>query len=302
MRITNKHNLPSVFEEFEKAAPYDAGRSDFTVTQLIDSPRVVQLRRRHSDELEEDISERIFAILGSTLHHLLETAAKRIGAISEERIFTQVNDELVVSGAIDLQEPIEGGVRISDYKMTSMMTLIFNPDGKAEWENQLNLYAELVEREKLQEVKELEVIAVLRDWSASAVERNANAPKLPVVRLRIPLWDKEKRSTYLQDQVDRHLASSQVNDVYLSSLVHCSPEEMWERPAKYAFHRITKAGTLSKVATRVFDNQMEADLLAQEQEGEVIVRPGTRTRCEGDYCKVSKWCEQYEEWRTQDEG
>ena len=67
MRITNKYDLPSVFEEFEKAVPYDPGKSDFTVTQLIDSPRVVQLRRSNSNKLEEDISERLFAILGSTL-------------------------------------------------------------------------------------------------------------------------------------------------------------------------------------------------------------------------------------------
>ena len=101
--------------------------------------------------------------------------------------------------------------------------------------------------------------------------------------------------------MDRHLAASETRDEYLSSLVECSSEEMWERPAKYAFHRLTKAGNPSKIATRVFDNQMEADIFAAENEGNVNVRPGVRTRCEGDYCKVSRWCDQYIEWRTYNE-
>ena len=56
MKTTNKYNLPSVFERFDKANAHTKGGADYSVPGLIDSPRVQHLRSRHHEEREEDLS------------------------------------------------------------------------------------------------------------------------------------------------------------------------------------------------------------------------------------------------------
>jgi len=63
MRILNKYNLP---EPLVKAVTWDnKPRKGFSVTDLIQPPRITQLTRRHFDEIEVDASERIWVLLGS---------------------------------------------------------------------------------------------------------------------------------------------------------------------------------------------------------------------------------------------
>ena len=51
MQITNNHNLPESFVNFARNDKYSKGKSDISVTTLIDSPRVRLLREANSTEL-----------------------------------------------------------------------------------------------------------------------------------------------------------------------------------------------------------------------------------------------------------
>jgi hypothetical protein len=71
MNITNKYNLPaSVFDalkgrDFNLA---DTPENIFWLTKLINSPMCAVLERRHWAELEEDVSEKVFRIMGQGVH------------------------------------------------------------------------------------------------------------------------------------------------------------------------------------------------------------------------------------------
>lgn len=67
--LTNRLNLPATIA---KACSRDTHKvaGDFSVTQIIDSPRVRILKRMH--EYEEDVSDMLFAMMGTALHHVLE--------------------------------------------------------------------------------------------------------------------------------------------------------------------------------------------------------------------------------------
>jgi hypothetical protein len=54
MKITNRFNLPEVFENFVRADKYTRGKSDISVTQLIDSPSIRIKRQQFEDYLEMD--------------------------------------------------------------------------------------------------------------------------------------------------------------------------------------------------------------------------------------------------------
>ena len=60
------------------------------------------MREEHDDEISEDVSEKLWSVLGTAVHNIFEETAEG-EYISEERIFFDVNG-WTVSGAIDIQK------------------------------------------------------------------------------------------------------------------------------------------------------------------------------------------------------
>ena len=195
MKFTNRYNLPSVFERFERGHQHTKDGAKYSVTTLIDSPRISRLRALHAQQLTEDISDRTWAILGTAVHEILQSGAED-NQVVEQRLHATISG-VSVSGQIDLQTPHQGGMLLSDYKTTKAFTLQANPSGKAEWTNQLSCYSALASLNDIV-VTGVEVIAIIRDWSAAGAERSADYPKAPIVRITLPLWDKDKAYEYLR--------------------------------------------------------------------------------------------------------
>jgi len=71
LKITNKYGAP---DELYKAATFDdhVTKGDISVTTLINSPRVRMLKEKY--EVEEDVNDHVFMMLGTAFHSLMETA------------------------------------------------------------------------------------------------------------------------------------------------------------------------------------------------------------------------------------
>jgi hypothetical protein len=291
VRTTNHFNLPEAFVRFDAKHQHSKGSADYSATELIDSPRVSRLRKRHYEEIEEDIADKVMALLGTAVHTILEQGAPS-ECIVEERISTTI-DGVEVSGGIDLQTPDGDGYIISDYKTCGAFAIQANPDGKQEWENQLNVYASLAESNgKL--VNGLEVVAIIRDWSAAAAERSEDYPKHSVIRIPIKLWTPEERDRYLRERISLHTQKE---------VPECTPSERWERPTRYAVHSTAKDGSLKKRATRVFDTLVDAQSFMMDKAvlGEIQVRLGESIRCKS-YCSVAPHCSQWKKLQETNDG
>jgi len=280
---TNKFNLPSVFERFSRKNQHTSGGAEITVTTLIDSPRIARLRGIHSDEIITDISDNAMAILGTAVHEILRQGASDDSAV-EQRLFMSCKG-LSISGQIDLIEPYDGGVKVIDYKTCTTAAINFNPEGKSEWHNQLNLYCQLC-REAGMDVKGLEVVAILKDWTKSGQDRYKTYPIAPIITIPIEMWPEAKALEYIETCVDGHRNAWE-------SL--CTPQQRWERPEKYAVYVGRRAR-----AMRVCDTLEEAKEVqaSTDATSRIEVRPAVNTRCEGDYCSVSKHCKQFQEIKT----
>src|SRR5215472_16798226 len=99
MNLTNELNLPEPLVEAVRRDPYDRGDSDFTVSELVSPPRIVQLRRKHSGQFTEDASDRIFSLFGQAIHIILERSAGERYLV-EERFSLKYPDGTRVSGRI----------------------------------------------------------------------------------------------------------------------------------------------------------------------------------------------------------
>lgn len=300
MKITNRFNLPDAFYNFARNDKYSRGKADISVTTLIDSPRVRLMRDKHNDQLETDASDMIWALFGTAVHHVLESADDPSHVMMEERLYAEVVG-WTLSGALDHQEVLpDGTVQITDYKVTSVWSVIL---GKDDWVKQQNCYAWLVENSnagtnRQKKVSSLRICAVLRDWQRKKAEFDSEYPQSPVVIVELPLWSAEERETYIQNRVLLHQGAQAEYDLY-DRMALCSEEEQWAKPAKWAVYK--KGG---KRAVKLCDSEEDAKSYIESQDGkdklEIQFRAGERTRCAGNYCNVAEFCEQYKGWKNND--
>jgi hypothetical protein len=249
---------------------------DISVTSLIGPPKIFQLRKRHSEEITEDASDRVWTLLGQSVHKVLELAGGE-AELTERRLYMNVNG-WTVSGQTDLYET--ENKTISDFKVTSVFSFMLGT--KSEWEAQLNLNAQLW-REYGYAPRKLQIVAILRDWQASKAEFENDYPKCAVHIVDIPLWSPEECIHYATKRVVLHQAAAKMLD---DSIPECSPEERWAKPDTFA---IKKDG--NKRAAKVCSTMEEAQNLLPSYGAKhsIETRPGGNIRCER-FCSVAPFC------------
>lgn len=292
MKLTNIHNLPETIVNVIRRPTYSKGKANLSVTEMMSSPRIVQLKRKHWDSLTEDAAEMVWSIFGTAIHNLLEHG-KDDHHIIEERVFATV-DGYVISGAIDLQEVYDDGIVLSDYKTTSVYAVM---NQKSDWTYQLNCYAYLLEATKKTPVKKLQIVAIIRDWSSRDARTREGYPQAPIIVIDIPMWTHEQREDFIRGRIAKHdVAMFEVETG--AEVVECTPEERWETQTTYA---LKKEGNVR--AKTVHDNLKEAELALADstinaKKGEkfiIEVRPGERKRC-ANFCQVSEYCTPYQNY------
>jgi len=291
MNLTNKHGLPQTFVNVIQRPSYSRGSSEISVTEILSPPQLVLLRRRHADDIEVDAADQVWSLFGSAVHNILQHG-KDDNHVVEERLFTTF-EGWRISGQVDLQEyQADGSVIISDYKVTSAWTV---QQEKTEWVDQLNMYAWLVERVKGHPVTALKIIGIVRDWSRREAANKEVYPQAPIVTLDIPIWDFQTREEFVRTRLSLH---NEANFSAVSGeMPACTPEEMWEKPTTYA---VMKEG--GKRAKKVFMVQQEAEAFMADQKGTHFMetREGGRTRCDS-FCQVAPFCEQYKQYRKEND-
>jgi hypothetical protein len=266
---------------------YSKGESDYSVTEILSPPRINRLRKKHYTEMQSDVSDMIWMLLGTALHVVAERSVVD-GHTNEERLFLTV-DDIILSGAIDLQRNDHDGTVITDYKFTSAWSLMHD---KPEWIQQQNIYRYIYEKVKKTPVKGLQICAFIRDFSRRKAQSDSSYPQATIQVIEIPMWTMDETEAYIKARIEMH-RESKVNADWDEELPLCSEEERWMRDTTYA---VKKDGR--KTAVRVFDNEVEAqELLASmtaKDKAFVEVRKGEAVRCTGNYCGVSKWCSQFQ--------
>lgn len=304
MQITNKELLPRLMVHAVSHDRYEPGHGDISCTTLIAPAQIRVLKKQHEGELVEDAAMRVWSIIGSASHYVLENAVihmKQEGEwdesnLVEERFYHEVNGK-VVSAQIDLFETGD----LYDFKVTSVWTIkdaIEN--GKFEWDAQLNIQRYLMEKNDAT-VNNIYIIAIARDWNKSGSLRDRDYPPR-VVKLEIPMWSMDKTEEYIQSRLNAH---------YSDITPECTPKECWEKPTKYALMKKGRQSALRlqdswEAIMDYADGKKLVEYQSTLPDGEpepqlakdhyIEVRQGERTRC-AFYCDVADFCDQYQQWR-----
>ena len=277
MKLTNHLSLPPSVVRAVSNDSYNAQDSDHTVTSLLKPPFMRKLQVEHADDIVEDVSDRIFSLIGQATHTILERAADDT-CIVEQRFFVE-RLGLKISGQADFID-LENRC-LSDYKITSRH--VVSGAIKPEHEQQLNCLRLLAEENGIPPLQRLEIVAILRDFSKMRVGREKDYPKSQVAVIRSPIWPKEAAEAFLLERIKAHQNPNPPL---------CTAEERWQKPERYAVMQKGK-----KRATKVYDDaKMAANHVATLGNGaKVETRPSEPTRCM-HYCNVAQFCSFGKQW------
>lgn len=283
MKLTNKLNLPRSIENAVRNDPYNKGDAHISVTGLIGPARKRAIEIQHADEITEDVSDRIWALIGQVGHGILERADDT--GWCEERLFIERHGWRI-SGSFDRYclEQIAIANRklfcLDDYKFTSSYSVANGI--KPEWEAQLNIYA-LMLREHGYKVEYQRIVAILRDWQKSKAKHTKEYPQQAVAVLPVEMWKRDRTEQYIKERLIAHGNAQH-------KLPECSPEERWEKPATYAILKrgASKAVSLHSSTTEAVE-ALKAQPAATSGAYSMSERPAEQRRCQ-DYCNAFPFC------------
>lgn len=289
MKITNKYDLPL---PLARALQGDLGEFYInwpyvSLTVLLMPIQQSVLMHRHSSEIEEDVSDRIWLLLGGAMHSALEIK-------KDSRYLIEVPCRLELPNGVTVgmrADVIESEGILSDYKITSVWSAVFRNE-QDEYLNamQLNPYRIALERSWGMSFEKLRIINIYRDWQKSK-KNDQGYPSIPFGVYDIPILPEQEvidTLTLRTGHLEIALSTEDEN-----ALPECSEIDRWAKPTKYA---LMKEGR--KSAIKLFDTMDAANQGLQEQLAKVggdyyvETRRGKNTRCD-DYCAAMPFCQQY---------
>jgi hypothetical protein len=281
MRITNKLDLPAGLMKAVSTERHNAEKS-LSATTLIQGVKQIILTDRHWDSLEDDVSDRIWAIFGQAVHSLLESEGEN--DFTEQEMAYQVGD-ITVTGRIDNYDMWNGV--IGDYKTASVVKVKFGDFN--DWYLQGMIYAWLLAKNKFP-VNRCRFIALLKDHSKTDASRDWQYPKRPVFLYEFSVMPErlDNIGAFILQKIREYTVYRNLAD---DAIPPCNPNERWDRPAKYA---VKKEGR--KNAIRLLDDEdAAANMAADLGRGHFVeYRPGELVRCQS-YCICCEFCNYYHE-------
>jgi hypothetical protein len=301
VKFTNIHNLPTPLVTALTGDPYDLkGAPDniISVTTLIAPPKQKILMIRHDAEIETDVSEGLWRLLGTACHYVVEQASND-EHLTEERWYIEVDTMEVytaptgkmamdcewynpkhryISGRFDLYDTVTK--KLSDYKITSVWSWVFEKKMKPDHAAQLNINGFALRKIGFP-VEKLSIMALFRDWSKTKAVHDYPDVPIPMKEIFTEQWTDSGIAEYIRARIEFHYNARELSD---NEIAECSPEDRWSKPITWA---MMKKG--NKRASKVFYSKPNAEQVALFPGCTVEERPGIDTRCV-DYCDAYQFC------------
>lgn len=282
MKITNKLGLPEAFVQMAQS-DYKPTSKRYSATALLKGVREVVLERRHGDEIEQDVSDMIWALFGTAVHSILERQHEGATEIKETYVEMPVGD-CKVSGRFDLYDAATQ--TITDYKTCSIWKVIHKDF--EDWQKQLLIYAAIMNYNGFP-VKHGQIVAIMKDHSKSKAKFDSSYPQFPVMQINFNYSsvDFERIIEFIKTRIGEIREAETLSD---DELPICTPDERYNDGDKYAVMRKGR-----KTALRVLACREEAEQWMQDNGGDFIqYRPGEDKKCK-DYCSACQFCNYYRE-------
>jgi len=290
MIVSNPYDLPKAYvNAMQHRRVPQANR--ISVTELIQPPQMRALWLANFADIPLVVGEDDHDLFhGNAVHYYLAAHADA-EAIAEERLSYTV-DGWEVHGTPDYAELAgqdwlglgDGGTLI-DWKTTKVRALRYD---KAEWEQQTNLYAYLLQVNGIA-VSRLVIWAFLKDWDRNARGSDPTYPASHACKLLPRLWPITEQHDFLMERLRLHREAQ--DGIYRP----CAPAERWQHTTyavqKVGNARATKAGIESYAEAERLAEAMTERPRDWRDWYEIRADTSPPLRCQG-YCPVRDYCPQ----------
>ncbi len=285
MNLTNDMGLPQPFVD-AATSDHEYTQKRYSVTSVLKGTRESILQRRHDGEIEQDVSDMVWAIFGSAVHGILERSQETESQLKENWLSVDMGDGYELSGIFDLYDDSTGVV--TDYKTATAWKVVFGEFD--DWKRQTLCYVWMLRQIGFEKAHRGEIVAMLKDHSKTKAKADHTYPQHPVYRIGWDFTDEELEECgkALKEKFEEIRRCEQLPD---DELPMCTEEERWHKADKWA---VMKEGR--KSAVKLYDSEQEAQERA-DKEGEkfyVEHRPGDDPKCR-DYCSACEFCAHYRE-------
>lgn len=224
MKITNQAGLPQAVFEAISQKEYTKEGANLSVTELIDPPRVVALKKKHDAEIEVEAEGLLATFLGTAFHKAIEAGTQT--GTAERRLKMEVGG-WTISGGMD---HYHDGV-LTDYKTATTWKTMFSKGRVEEWEKQLNVYAQIL-RSNGHPVHAIRIFVYFKDWTSRGLSsatksgkvfepnKKGGYPAKAWLHFDLILWPEEATQIYIERQVKAHQLAEK-------ELPNCEPEDTW---------------------------------------------------------------------------
>ena len=283
MKINNKLNLPQPFVD-AVTKEYEYKEKQYSVTTILKDVREILLTRRHHNEIEQDVADMIWLILGTATHSILENSQEADTEFKEEHFVEEVQNGYKLSGQADLYNAEEK--MVTDYKTCSVWKVIY--DDWEDYKKQLLMYAWVFKKMGF-EVEKGQIVAIIKDHSKTKAKVDSSYPQYPVYKKVFNFSEQEFKEIeeFIKDKFTQIEKYEKTAD---DQLPLCTEESRWNDGDKYA---VKKKG--NKRALRVYDTLEEAEAhLKQDDSLELEIRKGEDKKCL-EYCSCCEFCSYWKE-------
>ena len=285
MKLTNEMGLPQPFVD-AATSDHEYTPKRYSVTAVLKGTREAILQRRHDGEIEQDVSDMVWAIFGSAVHGILEKSQETESQLKENWLSVDMGDGYELSGIFDLYDDSTGTV--TDYKTATAWKVVFGEFD--DWKKQTMCYVWMLRQIGFENARRGEIVAMLKDHSKTKAKADHTYPQHPVFRIGWDFTDEELEECgkALKEKFEEIRRCEQLPD---DELPMCTEEERWHKADKWA---VMKEGR--KSAVKLYDSEQEAQERA-DKDGEkfyVEHRPGDDPKCR-DYCAACEFCAHYRE-------
>jgi len=295
MEYASQYNTDSIWDNM---------RAEYSVSNLIQPPRIVQLERRYRHIIRQrpvEPEKKKAAFRGNGYHDHVEkylrlhaTKNPQKNYLVEATLWDRIANRKI-KGRIDVWLDKV----LYDIKTTSTWKKMMGD--YTDWEKQLNIYAYLLALQNIP-VEKLAVIAVYNDFQKYNIYKKGY-PKEDIELIPIDrLWSFKQQKDYLYQLINFHKKNETLPDAELSP---CTSKDRWDKKSGFAVYKVDHlTEKYSEKAARVLDSEKLAQEWIAEKtpslktnEGyEIVERKGSRVRCE-DWCEVNEFCSQYIEYK-----
>jgi hypothetical protein len=272
--------------------------ADYSVTGIIDTPKVTILRKRHKNK--PSVKSQLAAFYGTANHDRMEKMLRKMPhkyAVERSMVMPVMLDDKTIITLSGKYDALQLQTRfLWDLKTCNTWKIIFDPDME-KWHEQANIY-NLMCAYVGEEIKGLNILAWYKDWKKNSALRDKSYPQNQCVEYNLKMWSKEKTSAFTLERLELMHEMNKLED---DDIPECSREDRWERhpngdTVQYALMKNDKAARALRCKPTMAEIiEFARTSKALTGESFIEVRYAEPTRCV-DYCGVNYACHWYKNY------